>query len=233
MHQLPSTDIPATLQGRNATDDGRQLPRFAPLQTVRCIGGRRFRTQSVRDAGCLFDIDLSVLSWTCCPSPLSYRGSAFVPDFEVVCDTSVEFVAVLEDGERVPDWAIAVAATRGTPILSVPTSELAGVRLENARELLRYANWRVTLSDRVRLLAALDQEGTLPLAEAMTTVRNGTDPIAAIATLALRRFVDLDFGRIGPETRFARWRNLPRPSSLPLPSITRRALATREGEPVS
>ena len=152
MHQLPSTDIPATLQGRNATDDGRQLPRFAPLQTVRCIGGRRFRTQSVRDAGCLFDIDLSVLSWTCCPSPLSYRGSAFVPDFEVVCDTSVEFVAVLEDGERVPDWAIAVAATRGTPILSVPTSELAGVRLENARELLRYANWRVTLSDRVRLM---------------------------------------------------------------------------------
>jgi hypothetical protein len=43
----------------------------------------------------------------------------------------------------------------------------------------------------------------------MTTIRNGADPIAAIAALALRRFVDLDLdsGRIGPETRVARWRD--------------------------
>ncbi|MBB4001262.1 hypothetical protein [Aurantimonas endophytica] len=127
----------------------------------------------------------------------------------MVRETAVELVAVIEDGERVPDWAIAVAAARGTPIRCVPTSELTGVRLENAREILRYANWRVTLSDRVRLLAALDQEGSLALAEAMTTIRNGVDPIAALAALALRRFVDLDLdsGRIGPETRVARWRD--------------------------
>jgi hypothetical protein len=83
-----------------------------------------------------------------------------------------------------------------------------GVRLENARELLRYASWRVSLSDRVRLLAALDQEGSLTMAEAMTTIRNGADPIAAIAALCLHRFIeiDLDSGRIGPQTRVAPFR---------------------------
>ena len=209
MHQLPSTYILAIPQGANTSAEGRRSPRFAPSQTVRCLGEQRFRTQSVRDVGCLLDVDPGVLSWTCWPSPLSHRGSTFLPDFEVVREAAVELVAVLEVGVRVPDWAVVAAVTRGMPILSVPTSELAGVRLENAREILRYANWRVTLSDRVRLLAALDQEGSLTLAEAMTTIRNGADPIAAIAALALRRFVDLDLdsGRIGPETRVARWRD--------------------------
>jgi len=127
----------------------------------------------------------------------------------VVRETAVELVAVIDDRECVPEWAVAAAVARGMPIVTLSTSNLVGVRLDNARELLGYAACRVPVSDRVRLLAALDQEGSLPLGEAMTTIRNGADPIAAIAALALRRFVDLDLdsGRIGPETRIARWRD--------------------------
>lgn len=209
MHQLTSRVNFPISRGNRASTEGRSVPRFAPAQTVRCVGEPRFRTQYVRDAGCLLDVDPGVLSWTCRPSALSNRRRTFLPDFEVVREAAVELVAVTEDRERVPDWAVAAAVARGMPITTLPTSHLVGVRLENARELLRYAAWRVSLSDRVRLLAALDQEGSLPLGEAMTTIRNGADPIAAIAALALRRFVDLDLdsGRIGPETRVARWRD--------------------------
>ena len=51
-------------------------------------------------------------------------------------------------------------------------------------------------------------EGTRSDAEAMTTIRNGADPIAAIAALCLHRFIeiDLDSGRIGPQTRVAPFR---------------------------
>ena len=181
---------------------------FAPAQTVRCGGTPRFRTQSVRDLGCLLDVDPGVLSWTCGAMPLFDGDRTFVPDFEVTRETTVELVAVTEDRGSVPNWAIASALAQGRLLVRLSTSELVGVRLENARELLRYASWRVSLSDRVRLLAALDQEGSLTIAEAMTTIRNGADPIAAIAALCLHRFIeiDLDSGRIGPQTRVAPFR---------------------------
>ena len=87
-------------------------------------------------------------------------------------------------------------------------ADFPAVRLDNARELLRYARWRPTLGDRVRLLAFLDQEGSLCLADCMTAIRAGRDPIGTIAALALRRFVEieLDEAPIGPETRVSRFR---------------------------
>ncbi|MEO9787680.1 MAG: hypothetical protein ABJF67_08745 [Aurantimonas coralicida] len=164
------------------------------MQTVRCVGEPRFRTQYVCDAGCLLDVDLGVLSWTCRPSTLSNRGRTFFPDFEVVRETAVDLVA--EDRELVPDWALAPAIVRGMPILTLPTSHPVGVRLENARKLLRCPAWCVSLSARVRLVGALYHEDCLPLAEGVTTIRNGAYRIRAIVALALRRFVDLDFGRV-------------------------------------
>lgn len=182
---------------------------FAPVQTVRCVGVPRFRTQTVRDAACLLDVDPAVTSWTCSPTPLFEGEIAFQPDFEIVGETSVELGVVDDGAVGIPDWVRTAAAAKGMPLRVIAPSDLEGFRLENVRELLRYAAWRVTLSDRVRLLAALDAEGSLTLAEAMTAIRNSNDPIGAIAALALRRFVDLDVdsGRIGPETRVARWRD--------------------------
>lgn len=181
------------------------MPTFAPSRTVRCVGPATFRNQAVRDAGCLLDIDPSVSSWTCTPCPIEQGSAAFLADFEVTRGGFVELLAVTD---AVEGWVTAAALAQGTPLKTVAVSDLAGVRLENASELLRYADWRVSLSDRVRLLAFLDSEGSLTLAEAMTAIR-AADPIGVIAALALRRFVDLDVdsGRIGPETRIARWRD--------------------------
>lgn len=205
MHQLPSRINLPIPRGKRPSAVGGHVSRFALAPTVRCVGEPRFRTLSVADAGCQLNVDLSVLAWICRPLALTHRGRTLLPAFEVAGNTAVELVAVSVDYEHVPDWAVA----RGMPIVAVSTSQLMGNRLKNARELVRYATWRASLSDRVRLLAALDQEGSLPLGEAMTAIRNGTDPIGAIAALALRRFVDLDLnsGRIGPETRVARRRD--------------------------
>ena len=79
-------------------------------------------------------------------------------------------------------------------------------RMENAADLLRYARWRVSLADRICLLHALDQEGSLSLVDCMDVLRSCTQPMAAIAALALQRHVsiDLDSGRLAPETRVTR-----------------------------
>ncbi|ANY81179.1 hypothetical protein BB934_25605 [Microvirga ossetica] len=90
---------------------------------------------------------------------------------------------------------------------AVPEADLHdGFRLDNARDLLRYAAYRITLGDRVRLLSLLEEQGPMPLAVCMQAIRNGRDAIGVIAAMALRRFVeiDLDEARIGPETRVSR-----------------------------
>lgn len=190
MHQLSSkVNVPIPRGKRAGIGIGR-VPGFAPTQAVRCVRRPRLLTQSIRDTGCPLDADPGVLSWTCHPSTLFNRGRTFLPDFEVVRETAVELVT--EDRELVPDWALAPAAVRSMPTLTLLTSHPVGVRLDNAHELLRYAVWCVSLSARVRLLAAFDQEDSLPLAEAMTTIRHGADRIRAIAALEMRRFVDLD-----------------------------------------
>ena len=82
-----------------------------------------------------------------------------------------------------------------------------GFRLANARDLLRYARWLCPLGDRVRLLAALDEQGTIPLAECLSAFRE-TSAIAGLSSLILHRFVevDLDEAPIGPETLVRRYR---------------------------
>jgi hypothetical protein len=42
-----------------------------------------------------------------------------------------------------------------------------GFRLDNACDLLRYANYRISLGDRVRLLTLLEEQGPMPLAVCM------------------------------------------------------------------
>ncbi|WP_210388408.1 hypothetical protein [Mesorhizobium caraganae] len=74
-------------------------------------------------------------------------------------------------------------------------------------DLLRYARWHCPLGDRVRLLAALDEHGSLTVAECLAAFHE-TVPIAGLSSLVLRRFVeiDLDEARIGPETAVRRIR---------------------------
>lgn len=183
---------------------------FAPRHAVRCVGELRFRNQSARDLACLLDLDADVVDWTCLPPPLEYGTLRFAVDLAVTRSSGVELVLVDTGSENftLPAWADEAAAERGAVLRIVPAGELVGDRLANARELLRYAKWRVSLSQRIGLVAALDQEGSLTLVECMSAVRGATDPIGVVAALALRRFVeiDLDSGPLGPETRVTRFR---------------------------
>jgi len=100
------------------------------------------------------------------------------------------------------DLAIRGQAAYGSDVRIITSADLDPVRLQNARLVLPYARWRVSLDDRVRLLAVLDEEGSVTLAECLSIFRNTTRPVAAVASLALDRVVDLDLDTpLGSRTR--------------------------------
>ena len=178
---------------------------FEPRNTVRCTDDPVFRSQTARDIACLLDVDPDVVSWTTNSAPIIIGAERIQHDLTVRYADRTEFLVAVDDDNHPSDGLVASARQSGFEVRTLAAGDIAGDRLENSRELLRYAKWTVALGDRVRLLAALEQEGSLPLAECMSVMRSGRDPIAAIAALCLRRFVelDLDSGRIGPQTRVA------------------------------
>lgn len=210
MHQtnLPGSDEHSRRRPKRA--DAVAAVSFEPRNTVRCAGEARFRSQAARDAACLFDVDPDVLDWSCLPPAFSNGSETFPVDFSLTRSSGLEYVTVADrdDLHAPPEWVRRAAADFGAKLLVIPASDLSGHRLDNARELMRYAKWRVSLSQRITLLAALDSEGSLTLVECMSAVRNSADPIGVVAALSLKRFVeiDLDSGPLGPETRVTRFR---------------------------
>lgn len=176
---------------------------FEPKETVRCAGRPMFRTKSARDAGCLADVDPEVVRWSCLPFSIGNVGRLHVPDLALVAaDGSIELLDVAEGGEVPPAWAADEATRLGLRYRVLASETLRGHRLDNARELLRYSGWRVPLDTRVRLVAALEDQGSLTVRDCME-VLGARDAIAVIAALTLRRFVhlDIDEAPIGPDTR--------------------------------
>ena len=174
---------------------------FHPFATVKSVGQTRFRSQAMRDAACLFDVDPAVASWRCMPD----LGG-------VEADFLLEFV----DGRRrlvnVDDRALtspdALATQAGVEFEVMRRADMVnGHRLRNARDLLRYGNYRVSLGDRVNLLRALDEHGSLSVAECLGAFRE-TPPMPGLASLVVHGFleVDLDEAPIGPETLVRRIR---------------------------
>lgn len=107
-----------------------------------------------------------------------------------------------------PPWAISLAESMGYQYRPVAMVELEGsFRLRNAKDLLRYGFYRPPLGGRIRLLAALDDMGSLTVAECMAAVREGR-PMPTLAALILQGFLetDLDEALIGPETQVRRIR---------------------------
>lgn len=183
---------------------------FHPRGTVRCRGVPLFRSQSARDLGCLLDIDPDVTSWTCLPTVLAYGSGMHVPDFAVERSGGTVLAdAIPPDAKSPPpDCVPDVARDLGYRYEAFHACHLhEGFRLGNARDLLRYANYRISLGDRVRLLTLLEEQGPMPLSVCMQVIRDGRDPIGVIAAMALHRFVemDLDDHRIGPDTRVSRF----------------------------
>jgi hypothetical protein len=139
---------------------------FHPRGTVRCRGVPLFRNQAARDLGCLLDVDPDVESWTCLPTVLAYGTGMHVPDFAVErSDGKVLVDAVSPDTKSPPpDWVSDVARDLGYRYEAFSECDLReGFRLDNARDLLRYANYRISLGDRVRLLTLLEEQGPMPI----------------------------------------------------------------------
>ncbi|WP_413711838.1 hypothetical protein [Rhizobium sp. Rhizsp82] len=178
-----------------------------PLSTVRCVGPVLFRDQLARDIGCLLDVDDDVVSWSCQSHALTNGKLLYRPDFLVRHADR----AFLVDGfreEGLPDWVRSSSAMDGLTYEIIDRSALPSVRLKNAKDLLRYARHDAALSDRIRLLAALDEYSSLTVSEALMIFRE-TKPVAGLASLFLQRFIamDLDDRLIGPETIVRRRRD--------------------------
>lgn len=181
---------------------------FYPLSTIKSVGPTNFRSQAARDAACLLDVDSEVAAWSCQTEYVLIGDRRHV--FDLVAETRDGSVRHYDADDRTdlgPDVEIA-AANAGLTYEVMSVAEMAvGYRLENARDLLRYGNYRVALGDRVMLLRALDEHGSLSIAECLGAFRE-TRPMAGLAALVLTGFVevDLDEAPLGPETMVRRIR---------------------------
>lgn len=180
---------------------------FSPRGTVRCVGKAAFRTQLARDLGCLLDLDDEVEAWSCLPAALGHGEAVHIPDFLAQRGGRHALVDVGVDSGR-PSFK-AEAEGHGYAYETWSAERIRdGFRLRNAKDLLRYANWECPLGDRIRLLAGLDEAGSLTVAECLSAFGE-TRPMAGLAALILHRFVsiDLDAAPIGPESAVRRWRS--------------------------
>ncbi|GEO87522.1 MULTISPECIES: hypothetical protein [Alphaproteobacteria] len=181
---------------------------YHPAGTVKCDGVRLFRSQAARDVGCLLDVNPSVASWRCMPMPFGAGGIAHVPDFQVFDEEGG--ILYLDAPDRIVSADVADIASEAVHLnaryrLLERAEVYDSFRLRNARDLLRYAGTVTPLGDRLRLLAALDEHGSLPLAECLKAFQE-TRPVPGIASLILHGYVevDLDDAPLGPETAVRR-----------------------------
>ncbi|WP_019995396.1 hypothetical protein [Aureimonas ureilytica] len=168
---------------------------------LRCVGEPLLPTRLACDVARLLDVDPEVDRWLCHGAAPSDGGPSAVV-IEVHRGAERERLRPVEDP---PPGSVPAAAVPGVPSRAISRADLDPVRLENARLILPYARWRVTLDDRVRLLAALDDEGSVTLADCLGLLRHTARPVAAVASLALARVVDLDLDEpLGSRTRVIR-----------------------------
>lgn len=180
---------------------------FYPLHTVRCSGPGIYRSQLSRDIACILDVEDDVNSWSCLPLLLTNENESHRPDFLV--EKAHGFVLIDGHGDAGRRaWVGRKAQEAGYQYDVIERSALPATRLRNAKDLLRYARYEVSLSDRVRLLALLDENGSLSVADALGVFADAK-PIAGLASLFLQRFItmDLDESLIGPETIVRRKRD--------------------------
>ena len=174
---------------------------FFPRGTVRCSADAMFRSRSARDLGCILDVDPQVVAWLCLPVEFDTDVGPHVPDFLVDYDDGTRVFMDAVEGEERAEIKEG-AALAGLRYRGVPRSEIeAGSRLANARDMLRYAHCRTPLNDRIRMLSAIEEAGSLTVAECLAVFCE-VQPMTGISWMVLHRLiaVDLDEALIGPET---------------------------------
>lgn len=174
---------------------------FYPRKTVRCIGSPSFRNQHARDVATLLDVGEDVVSWSCQPQPIIVGSKMLLLDFVVTYSGASSFVVAAQK-PLVPDPALTSEAGKlGCTLSVVAPSDLPGVRLQNARDLMSNASFGVSLDERMRLLCFLDDCGSASLLECMSALRSSA-PMAVVSSLFLQRFIDLDIDTalLAPDT---------------------------------
>lgn len=184
-------------------------PTYFPLATIKCDGPAVFRSQAARDYACLLELDPDVHQWSCSDIVLRHGNDSHRTDLVIInTDGETCLVTVGRRSSSPPQWAAEAADAIGYDYRYEFAEDFsAGFRLRNAKDLLRYGFHRCPLGDRVRLLAALDDLGSLTLAECLAAFRE-SKPMVGLVSLILNGFleVDLDSGLIGPETQVRRIR---------------------------
>ncbi|MBB3394195.1 hypothetical protein [Rhizobium sp. BK060] len=180
--------------------------KFYPLGTVRCSGDVMFRSQLARDLGCLLDVDDHVVAWLCLPTEFPTSDGVHVPDFVVDYDDGrrVFLDACGEVGSASVSEGAACSHVHHRFVSREETE--VGCRLANAKDMLRYTNYRTPLNDRMRLLAALEEAGSLAIGQCMHLFRE-VQPMTGISWMLLNRMIsaDLDERMLGPETMLRRF----------------------------
>jgi hypothetical protein len=194
----------------HAGDDARDFrkiyrPRL-PSRTIKCVGLALFRSQRARDYACVLDLDPDVVSWRCIPKAIVNDSGAARPQWwhvDLAVETTSEklLVYVAEGAGGSPTWMTGRAERLGYRYRTVSIHEVRQTRLQNAVELFDYARAAAPLGDRIRILAALDEAGSLTLADCLSAVRE-SQPMNTVATMIVQGLllVDLDEALLGPET---------------------------------
>jgi len=185
-------------------------PIYTPMATIKCDGPAVFRSQAGRDYACLLDLEPDVHQWSCSDIVLRHGDGSHRTDFIVInTDGETCLVTVGRRSASSPQWAAEAADIIGYDYRYEAVEDFArGSRLRNAKDLLRYGFHCCPLGDRVRLLVALDDLGSLTVAECLAAFQEGK-AMPSLASLILNGFleVDLDSGLIGPETQVRRIRD--------------------------
>ena len=134
-----------------------------------------------------------------------------MPDFHVVySDGRNRFLDSPDRADRLDQTLLQsiISATGATYGLLSVSEVYDGFRLQNAKDLLRYGHVVAPLGDRLRLLGALDENGSLTFTECLAAFQESR-PVPGLASLILRGYVevDLDEAPIGPETVVRRIRH--------------------------
>ncbi|WP_182084436.1 hypothetical protein [Aureimonas sp. ME7] len=176
----------------------------AAYRPLRCVGEAVLPTPLAVDLARLLDVDEDVDRWSCRQASTGVSDRPGVV-FDVHRATETEHLLASEHPDAGGDTRDRQPACGTGRVRVVTQDDIDPIRLENAKLILPYARWRVSIDDRVRLLAALDEEGSVTLGDCLAIFRNTTRPIAAVASLALARVVDLDLDTpLGSRSRVIR-----------------------------
>lgn len=173
---------------------------FTPLATIKCDGPALFRSQQARDFACLLDLDSEVARWSAAPPLLRDGDDEYRVDFLALTTDGASFL--IDVGQEEPSPPIWLA---NSIVLASQIEFAESYRLRNAKDLLRYGFYRAPLGDRIRLLAGLEEMGSLSMAECLSAIREGK-PMPTLAALILQGFMEIELhdALICPETQVRR-----------------------------